>query len=317
MLKERTWKRIAAGLAAIALTAVNAGATFAGSTGVIAYAAQQTAITAEESKDTVPGGWAFSDIAAGTVEKADKEALDAALSELTGVTYEAKDVIATQTVAGKNLAFLCKATPVVPDAKSYWAIVSVYVDLQGKSTLNNIAAVDPAEMKVKANADEPAPGSWESAAKDKTAKLPESVQKAVSGVMGVSYAPIAVLGTQIVAGKNYCILAYGTTVTANPVTNLYAIYVYEKLDGTAEVSAISALDLAAYVTPETITIAGDLNGDGKVNLKDVTILRRYIAGGWGIELDETTADLNGDGKINLKDVTLLRRFIAGGWDVTL
>ena len=141
------------------------------------------------------------------------------------------------------------------------------------------------------------------------------MQKAFSGVLGVSYAPIAVLGTQLVAGKNYCILAYGTTVTANPMTNLYAVYVYEKLDGTAEVTAISALDLAAYVTPETITIAGDLNGDGYVNLKDVTILRRYIAGGWDIVIDESAADLNGDGAVNLKDVTLLRRKIAGGWDV--
>ena len=29
---------------------------------------------------------------------------------------------------------------------------------------------------------------------------------------------------------------------------------------------------------------------------------------------EKAADLNGDGNINLKDVTLLRRSIAGGWD---
>ena len=31
--------------------------------------------------------------------------------------------------------------------------------------------------------------------------------------------------------------------------------------------------------------AGDINGDGKVNLKDVVILRRYIAGGWNVTLN--------------------------------
>ena len=60
--------------------------------------------------------------------------------------------------------------------------------------------------------------------------------------------------------------------------------------------------------------AGDMNGDGAVNLKDVVLLRRYIAGGWGSDPDRQTADFNGDGAVNLKDVTLLRRSIAGGWN---
>ena len=47
------------------------------------------------------------------------------------------------------------------------------------------------------------------------------------------------------------------------------------------------------------------------------LIRRYIAGGWGVTIDEYYADVNGDGKLNLKDVVLLRRYIAGGWGVTL
>ena len=56
--------------------------------------------------------------------------------------------------------------------------------------------------------------------------------------------------------------------------------------------------------------AGDLNGDGVLNLKDVVLLRRYIAGGWKVSVNEAAADFNGDGNINLKDVILLRRTIA-------
>ena len=62
---------------------------------------------------------------------------------------------------------------------------------------------------------------------------------------------------------------------------------------------------------------GDINEDGSINLKDVVLLRRYIAGGWNVTLDETTADINKDGSVNLKDVVLLRRYIAGGWNVKL
>lgn len=66
-----------------------------------------------------------------------------------------------------------------------------------------------------------------------------------------------------------------------------------------------------------IALAGDVNNDGAVNLKDVVLIRRYIAGGWGVELDESIADVNKDGAVNLKDVVILRRYIAGGWNVTL
>lgn len=64
-------------------------------------------------------------------------------------------------------------------------------------------------------------------------------------------------------------------------------------------------------------VPGDVNGDGSVNLKDVVMIRRYIAGGWGVTLDEDIADVNGDAAVNLKDVVLLRRYIAGGWNVVL
>lgn len=77
---------------------------------------------------------------------------------------------------------------------------------------------------------------------------------------------------------------------------------FKKTDGT-----IDAYLISGAAKP------GDMNGDGTVNLKDVVLLRRYIAGGWNVTVDESKADMNGDGKVNLKDVVLLRRIIAGGY----
>lgn len=68
--------------------------------------------------------------------------------------------------------------------------------------------------------------------------------------------------------------------------------------------------------PETAE-KGDINGDGTINLKDVVMLRRYIAGGWNVTADDAAADVNGDGKVNLKDAVTLRRYIAGGWNIDL
>lgn len=64
-------------------------------------------------------------------------------------------------------------------------------------------------------------------------------------------------------------------------------------------------------------IYGDANSDGKVNNIDVLLMRKSIAGGWEVTVNEDALDVNCDGKINNIDVLLLRKFIAGGWGVTL
>ena len=57
-------------------------------------------------------------------------------------------------------------------------------------------------------------------------------------------------------------------------------------------------------------LAGDVNYDGVVDAKDVTALRRYLAG-WDITIQENSSDMNGDGVVDAKDVTVLRRQLAG------
>ena len=62
---------------------------------------------------------------------------------------------------------------------------------------------------------------------------------------------------------------------------------------------------------------GDMTGDGKVNVRDVTAMQRHLAG-----LEELTddrlalADVNADGKVTIDDVTLLQRYLAE-FDVTI
>ena len=65
------------------------------------------------------------------------------------------------------------------------------------------------------------------------------------------------------------------------------------------------------------SLAGDLNLDGSINTTDVVLLRRYIAGGYGVSIHEAAADVNADGVLNTSDVVLLRRYIAGGYGVEL
>lgn len=56
-------------------------------------------------------------------------------------------------------------------------------------------------------------------------------------------------------------------------------------------------------------LLGDVNGDGLVNLKDVTLLTRYRAG-WDVKIIKPAADVNKDSVIDLKDISILRRHLA-------
>ena len=70
-----------------------------------------------------------------------------------------------------------------------------------------------------------------------------------------------------------------------------------------------------YTDPVPVHLAGDINNDGKVNMKDATRLHQYI-NGWDVSVVEAALDVNGDGKVNMKDVTRLHQYI-NGWDVKI
>ncbi len=64
-------------------------------------------------------------------------------------------------------------------------------------------------------------------------------------------------------------------------------------------------------------IPGDINGDGEVGARDITMLRRYIAGGYDVTVVEPALDVNRDGEVSARDITMLRRYIAGGYGIEL
>lgn len=72
--------------------------------------------------------------------------------------------------------------------------------------------------------------------------------KAMKGFVGVGYEPVALLGTQVVAGLNYCLLCKATTVTLEPRTFYALVYVYAGLDGEAQILEIREIDLGVSGT---------------------------------------------------------------------
>lgn len=78
--------------------------------------------------------------------------------------------------------------------------------------------------------------------------------------------------------------------------------------------------IVATTNNGTIKVAsylpGDVNSDGKVGSADIITLRRYIAGGYDVEVNKNACNVNADGKISSADVIIIRRYLAGGYGVT-
>lgn len=61
-----------------------------------------------------------------------------------------------------------------------------------------------------------------------------------------------------------------------------------------------------YVAPAVE--AGDVNGDGKINNRDMALLQQYL-NEWKVTVNLSGADMNGDGKINNRDLSELQRYL--------
>ncbi len=97
---------------------------------------------------------------------------------------------------------------------------------------------------------EPLDGGWSVAEDYTTAELPDEVQsafeKGTEGFVGNELVPMAYLGSQVVAGTNYALLCHSTLVTAEPISSIQVVTIYEDLDGNCSVTNINTLDLASF-----------------------------------------------------------------------
>ena len=70
-----------------------------------------------------------------------------------------------------------------------------------------------------------------------------------------------------------------------------------------------------YFTDKNASLRGDVNGDGSVNISDVTALIDYLLSGNPSGVNLTAADCNQDSSVNISDVTsLIDYLLSGSWN---
>lgn len=100
-----------------------------------------------------------------------------------------------------------------------------------------------------------------------------------------------------------------TKITGDVTVTVTLRKVKDETEDTPETDTDTNTDTQQDHTP------GDVNNDGRVNMKDLTRLHQYI-NGWDVEVNEAALDINGDGKVNMKDLTRLHQYL-NNWDVKI
>ena len=175
--------------------------------------------------------------------------------------------LGSQLVSGTNHCVLCRG----------WVLNFVYEDLEGKTEILQSVPVDVAALAEAAveEIEEPVGmtlGGWsltEDGAMSDEAQ--SAFDKAMDGLVGVNYAPLALLGTQLVSGTNYSFLCEAAVVRPDAKPYYAVVTVYENLEGAAEVRNIVALDLGDIAESGEIRAAGAPEGE--------------LLGGWNIDRD--------------------------------
>ena len=87
----------------------------------------------------------------------------------------------------------------------------------------------------------PSVGGWSVNTGD-PADIPQEVldafSKAVEGLTGCVYEPIALLASQVVAGMNYCLLCRLTVVYPDAQPTYALVYVYQNIEGACELARV-------------------------------------------------------------------------------
>lgn len=78
-----------------------------------------------------------------------------------------------------------------------------------------------------------------------TQERTELLQKALDGLVGVKYEGVAYLGSQVVAGRNHCILCKATAVAPDAVPKYVLVFIYEDLQGNATIMNFADFDFGA------------------------------------------------------------------------
>lgn len=206
-----------------------------------------------ENTEAADGGWEITDNKVAKLPEEVQAAFNKAIKHFTGSKLKPAAYIASQVVAGTNYMILCEAeTTTEKPVKSYQMAI-VYADLKGNAKLTSIKDFDLAAYTEGNNTEisgEQLAGGWtvpdDAVGSVISREAKDAFDKATRQFTGSDIEPLALLGTQVVAGTRYAFICKSTLTTKEPVSGIQIVTVYADLKGNAEITNISTIDPADF-----------------------------------------------------------------------
>lgn len=220
----------------ICMTAAMSLALLAGGTAqASASTPETTALAAVTEENCISSSWkqTSSPELTSTVKALAERAFDG----LTGVSYKPVALLSERTTfSGTQYRLLCRSTVIVPDAEEQYTVVTLSRSWLGHAEIltisDSLCSTGFTEGSVV--------GGWQQPDSPVlTDEASAAFRKATELLVGVSYKPVALLSTQIVAGTNYRILCEATTVYPDEEPHYAVMTLYEDLSGNTSILDIS------------------------------------------------------------------------------
>jgi len=143
---------------------------------------------------------------------------------------------------------LCEAETMTAQPVRSYQMAIIYADLEGNADLTSVKDFDLTAYTEGNNTDidgEQLMGGWTVPEDAIGSEPPEDAKaafdKAAEQFTGSDIQPLALLGTQVVAGTNYVFICKSTLTTQEPVGGIQIVTVYVDLEGNAEITNISTV----------------------------------------------------------------------------
>lgn len=207
------------------------------------------------------GGWNVSKARYSFLNKSQKTVFNKATKGLSGASYKPVALLAKQTVAGTNYIYLTQEKTITAKPKTTWNILVAGKSLDNKVSMLAVNTIDLSDIKTnkKPRKGTPDGGLQIVKVKNKSKALSKKVRKIFKkGIKkgGKKYKkyklrPIALLGTQVVAGKNYRFLCYGKTSSGG---DIFVVDIYKNLKGKSKASSCKPLNLEKYTENPSVDV---------------------------------------------------------------
>lgn len=136
-----------------------------------------------------------------------------------------------------------------------------------------------------------------------------------NGVVTIAQSSIPSLGTTLEKGEN--LLATLIFKVDEDFYNQDVEFTFANNSGKIERTGYKNELFVNFNSSDNISVArcGDIDGNGKINNRDLAILLQSV-NGWEVLINDLIADVNNDGETNNRDYALLLQYV-NGWNVEL